>query len=501
MFAKSRKRPLIKISVALVLGMIIGGFFDFPMWIILSAAIISAFIAFISQDYLIKSTYSTLLVVLTGVFLADLHRPQDDIPVDQRLYLCLSIDKLSAGDGRWVKAQARVNHYSLADSTSLVWHNSHQSVNLYVDTTININIGENLIVRAYVNPIVSTSSSYVRLMAARGLSNNVYLGSDYNLIARDENQARSLATLSARINAYALLRLDSLDLDSDCLSLAKAMTTGSKTQMDRTLRQSYSDTGTAHLLAVSGLHTGFVFLILSLVFWWCPLFKKGHIYKTIFIVLGLWLFAAMALMSASVVRAALMLSIAQLSLTFSRRVDSYNILFGAATVMLALNPMWIYDISFQLSFMAVFSILFFLPRILRSLNFRNRLVRYVATIFTVGLAAQIGIVPLLIANFGSLPIVGLIITPLVLVPAFVVMSMSLVWIVLPLSFMGGLCSLIINLASGLQNRIVEHAALWPWAKISLSLDGGGVAIYYALMLLSMLLIKYYEYKKSLKRLI
>lgn len=492
MFTKNRKRPFIKILAAFVLGIIAAGFIDFDLWIIYILAVFFGLIAFFSKDLLIKSAYTTFVVVLVGVILAIIHRPQDDLPMDTKLCLGVSIEKINRTDSRWTHATATVDYYSQADSLPSVWHSSRQRINLYVDTTIHVNLAERLLVRGYVNPLSSTSRSYIRLMSARGLGSSVYINSTDNIIAREAQKTAFLATLSSRINAYALSHLDALKLDSTSLALAKTMTTGARAQINSSLRNSYSNTGTAHLLAVSGLHTGFVFLALSLLFWWVPLFDRGHIYKTVFIVLGLWLFALMALMSASVVRAALMLTIAQLSLSLSRKVDRYNILFGAAVVMLAINPMWIYDISFQLSFMAVLSILFFLPRMLRIVRFKRKALRYIWSIFMVGLAAQVGIIPLLGYNFGILPLVGLLITPLLLIPAFTVMAVSLFWVVLPLPFMNGSCSWIISLAARLQNSIVDHVAGWSWASININLDGRGIAIYYAFMLVLMAAIKYYE---------
>lgn len=454
-----------------------------------------------AKDRLVRSAYTTAVVALVGAALTIIHRPEDTIPAHTRHYLSLNVDNISATRGRWSAARATITHFSPTDSVPMNWTKVRQRVNLYVDTSVRVSLGEKLLIRAYVNPIESSSASYVRLMAARGLSSNVYLTGEANLLSRSSDAAPVVSSLSSMINALAASRIDLLDLDSAAMSLSKAMTIGSRGEMSRSLRDDYASTGTSHLLAVSGLHTGFVFMVLWALFWWAPLVRRGHIYRTFFVVAGLWIFALMALMSASVVRAALMLTVAQLALTFSLRADRYNVLASAAVLMLAINPLWLYDISFQLSFMAVLSILFFLPRFLRLFKTRHKPLKYLWGLFMVGFAAQIGVLPLLAYAFGYVSLSGLLITPILLVPAFIIIAVTLFWIVLPISLLSAPLAWVINTAAKLQNGLVEAAADWSASALTLSLEGGGVAIYYAVIMAVMAAIKYYEYKRQLKGLL
>jgi competence protein ComEC len=135
--------------------------------------------------------------------------------------------------------------------------------------------------------------------------------------------------------------------------LLSALIAGDKRNLDRRLKADYSKTGVAHILAVSGLHMGFVLVIANLLFGWTVLLRYGHVAKNVLVISALWFYAVMAGLSPSAVRAALMLSAAQLALACSVPGNGYNVVLGAATLMLAANPFYLYDLSFQLSFMAV----------------------------------------------------------------------------------------------------------------------------------------------------
>lgn len=496
MFKPSRKRPFVGILLAFVLGILFAGFLNLGLLITSIILAIVAVIAFFTKDFLLKSIYTTFSIVLVGSVASIINRPASTIPLNQRLYIDLSVDDMVSVSGRWNRATAQINSYAL-DSLPQSWHKEYQRVNLYVDTSINVNVGERLVVRSYLNPVQSTSSSFIRLISARGLTHNIFVGSDRNLLSRSDDMPWWFG-LSSRMNRCALETIDRLDVDSAGLCLAKAMTLGSKASMSTSLKDAYARTGTAHLLAVSGLHAGFVFAVLMLLFWWMPILPFGHVYKSLLVIAGLWGFAMVAGMSASIVRATIMLSLFQVALAFSREVDRYNVLAAAAVVMLVVNPMWLYDISFQLSFMAVLSILFFLPRLLKVVRFKNKALRYLWSLFMVGLAAQIGVLPLLCFSFGVLSVAGLFITPLLLIFSFTIVSTTLLWLCLPLSFIEPLCSWLISFASNIQNKIVICAAQWSLASFDVRFTGADVLVYYGVLIMVMTIIKYVEYRKILK---
>lgn len=116
------------------------------------------------------------------------------------------------------------------------------------------------------------------------------------------------------------------------------MTAGDRRSLSPALRAAYSRSGTSHLLAVSGLHVGIVFLLANLLLWWLPLFRHGHILRNIAVILLIWLYAATTGFPPSVVRAALMFSVLQFALASSSEYVGMNTLAGVAFVMLLSIP-------------------------------------------------------------------------------------------------------------------------------------------------------------------
>ncbi len=152
--------------------------------------------------------------------------------------------------------------------------------------------------------------------------------------------------------------------DKATANLLVALLLGDKSGLDNKVKNDFITTGTAHILAVSGLHLGMIYTLLqsllNLVFK-----QKKHNPKNIFksglILAAIWLFACISGLGASVVRAAVMLSTLELSTCVKRKADQVNSLFACAFFMLFYNPCTLYDIGFQLSITAVLSIVLFNP--------------------------------------------------------------------------------------------------------------------------------------------
>ena len=204
--------------------------------------------------------------------------------------------------------------------------------------------------------------------------------------------------------------------------------------------------------------------------------------KNVLVISALWFYAVMAGLSPSAVRAALMLSAAQLALACSVPGNGYNVVLGAATLMLAANPFYLYDLSFQLSFMAVLSILFFYPRLYRRKLCRNRIADAVCSSVLLGAAAQIGTLPLVAWNFGNIPIISLIINPLVILTAFLSVFTGILWVLFAFPGLNAVFSAVAGALLQAQNGIVTWAAGTPVASVSgVRFDGYGAAAAYVVL--------------------
>ncbi|MFD0964332.1 ComEC/Rec2 family competence protein [Pseudofulvibacter geojedonensis] len=187
------------------------------------------------------------------------------------------------------------------------------------------------------------------------------------------------------------------------LSIINALLLGQRQDINEDVYQNFTQAGAIHILAISGLHIGIIMLLLN----WLlkPLQKLPKLKKCIpFIIITLlWFYAFIAGLSASVVRAVTMFSLLSIAIHFKRRTNTYNTLCISAFILLLCNPNYLFDVGFQLSYTAVFAIISIKPLFDKIWKPKNLVLKKLYDIFSVSLAAQIGIVPLSLYYFHQFP--------------------------------------------------------------------------------------------------
>lgn len=206
-------------------------------------------------------------------------------------------------------------------------------------------------------------------------------------------------------------------LKEDVLAVISALTVGDKTGLTEELKTNYNAAGTSHVLALSGLHIGILSVILTWLLFPLRLIKGGK-YIIVFCVMALlWGFSLMTGLSPSVVRAVTMFSFYVIaSLFLDNRFPVFYALTLAAFLMLMFNPTLLFDVSFQLSFVAVASIVLFLPLLTRLVPVRNVVGRYIYSAMALSVSAQLGTLPFVLYYFGTFPtyflLANLVVSPL-----------------------------------------------------------------------------------------
>ena len=165
----------------------------------------------------------------------------------------------------------------------------------------------------------------------------------------------ALAALQMRQSM--LHRYEHLGFDDDRLAVAIAMTLGDKSRLTNDLREVYSISGASHVLALSGLHIGIIYALMVLVVG----YRRLGWLREVVVILGIWAYAFFTGLSPSVVRAAVMITVYSIVSLANRDRMSLNTLALTAIIMLVWNPLYLYDVGFQMSFMAVLFILLFYP--------------------------------------------------------------------------------------------------------------------------------------------
>lgn len=209
--------------------------------------------------------------------------------------------------------------------------------------------------------------------------------------------------------------LKTYDFSPNQIALIEALVLGQRTELSAENYQHFIDAGVVHVLAVSGLHVGILMLLLMWLFHPLIFLKKGKIIRSIIVIILLWVYAILVGLSPSILRAVTMFTFLSFGLLFKRKAVTLNMLCVSAIFLLLFNPNLILSVGFQLSYMAVLSILIFQKKIASLFHFKNRILHYFWQISSVTLSAQLGVFPVSLFYFHQFP--GLFfITNLVVIP-------------------------------------------------------------------------------------
>ena len=256
-----------------------------------------------------------------------------------------------------------------------------------------------------------------------------------------------------------LERFAEAGLADDTYAIVAAMVLGDKSALSRDIKNTYSITGASHVLALSGLHLGIIYVLLSML----VVGRRWRFITQILIILSIWAFVFLVGMPTSVVRAAVMLTVYALLALGHRNKMSVNTLAFTAIVMLLFQPSALFTVSFQMSFMAVLSILLFVPLFERAFSaeylMTHRCVKWLWGMVTVSCAAQIGVAPLIAYYFGRFSSWFLLTNFIVIPAAMLILYLSLLVLLIP-----QLAFLLVQVVNGL-NSVLTRMAQLPGASI------------------------------------
>ncbi len=219
-------------------------------------------------------------------------------------------------------------------------------------------------------------------------------------------KSHGLKAFLTRLRNYAEDLIYTLPVDSETAWFLSAVMLGDDSMLDNDVKESFRATGLAHILALSGMHTGIIALLVSAVFSVMKLMKRGSRYRHLAVIAAVWLFVAVTGAAASVVRAATVITIMLAAKILQRDTSPYNSLAIAALVILGIEPRQIYSPGFQLSFAAVIAILVFARR-LNPVNERRHALHSTVSLLTVSISAVIGTALLTAFYFHRLPLLFL----------------------------------------------------------------------------------------------
>lgn len=247
-----------------------------------------------------------------------------------------------------------------------------------------------------------------------------------------------LKVRALKFRAGVIALYERLGFSGKELALLSALTLGEKRELPQDLKENFSAAGGSHVLALSGLHLGILYMLLAIVLPFSGLTFKWRVFREFVIVALLWEFVFIAGLSPSVVRAAILFTLMSFGRLIGQDVSPVSSLSFAAIVMLLFSPHLLFDVSFQLSYAAVFAILLLAPPLQRVMRVHEHgaVYGYVANVLILSLVAQAGTFPFVWYYFGAFPLYFLLTNLLVVPLAFVVMSLAVaVWMLVLVPFL------------------------------------------------------------------
>lgn len=343
---------------------------------------------------------------------------------------------------------------------------------------------------------------YARYLLRNGNSATAYIAPG-KWVLKERESARTLRQLAEDCRAEVMAIYARLGISGDKLAVLSALTVGEKGDLSEEIRETYSVAGAAHVLALSGMHVGILYAVLTglfSLFTRCValLFGSNRLFASLAgnpssrewgrlcILPCLWAFAFVTGFSPSVVRAVAMcslLTVGKVYLANVYRVSGVNIVAATAFFMLLCRPLWLFDVGFQLSFAAVTSMLLLHPHLSRMFRFRRSWARKLWDVVSISLAAQIGAAPLVALYFSRFSTHFLLANICVLIPVTLIVCAALALLLLaPLPALQQVVGKGVDLLLDVQHTLLAGIERLPYASVDgLWLGVWEVVAFYLLM--------------------
>lgn len=328
----------------------------------------------------------------------------------------------------------------LAARNDSAWTSVHTSVQLYLANRMHISEfypGDKLIIHAPLmrtpEPVNPGAFNYRTFFEHKGIWGTIYLKDSSSVIQVVKAKSFSGARIAFQLQDKFLSVFRKLGIAGDELGLLGALTIGVRDQIDNEINRAFAASGAMHILSVSGLHVGIIYMVFARLLSLLGRTRMASMLSLFLQIAFLWFYAFLTGLSPAVNRAAAMFSFMAIGKSINRSASSLNIVSGSALVLLLINPFLIFDIGFQLSYLAVASIILFQSRIYSLFEFKNYLADQVWNITALSLAAQLGTFPLSLLYFHQFPnyfiFTNLVVVPLAAIILYISISIIfLFWI-------------------------------------------------------------------------
>lgn len=485
-----KQTPFIRLLLPLITGIIVQWYCQLPMILwgtLLSFSLIfqTVFsnISFFRRYRLawLNGSGVMLLFASVGALLTWFHDIRNDEKWLGKYYtgnetIIVSLDEPLVEKTKSLKANAGVNYIISKDRAQKA---SARIIVYFKKDSLSpaIGYGSRIIFKKSLQEIKNSGNpggfDYKRFCLFQDITYQVYLKpGEYEVLDSSIKNDLNGFLYSIRDKILGILR-SSVKGDTES-GLAEALLIGYKDDLDKTLVQSYSNTGVVHIIAISGMHLALIYWLLNLLLNPLGKWKRMKWIKPVLAIGILWSFSLLTGASASVLRAAVMFTFIILAESLSGKSNIYNTLAASAFCLLCYNPYWLWEVGFQLSYAAVLSIVIFQRPVYNLFYFKNKLLDHAWKLNAVTFAAQILTTPLSIFHFHQFP-VYFFLTNFIAVPLSSIIVLGEI-LLCSVSFVPAAAVIVGRILSwliGLMNSYVERieflpGSLWDGLQINIA---------------------------------
>jgi len=308
--------------------------------------------------------------------------------------------------------------------------------------------------------------NYKRYLANQNIHYRQFLfPGQYKVVAH--NQGNPVIAYSLELRKHFVEKFKRGMKDTSAIAVASTLILGYKADLSNDVLQAYSKTGTIHVLSVSGAHVAIIYLLLNFLLSFLNRYKHGKIIKAALIIGLIWYYSLLTGFSPAVCRAAVMISMVIIGKTFNRYINTLNILAVSAFALLLYNPLFIVDVGFQLSYLAVAALIIFQHIVYKWLTFNNKWADKLWQLCSVSIAAQVITFPLSAFYFHQFPVYFLISNLFIIIPTEVIMVAGMAYLLLPkLPVVSAVLGWILEKSIILMNKVLALIEFAPYSGIS-----------------------------------
>lgn len=357
---------------------------------------------------------------------------------------------------------------------------------------VDVHYGDELLIPAVCKEIPPAANphefDYKRYLYYKHISHQSFLKKDAFVIVGTQ-KGNALVQWAYQARALFIQVFNQYVPSVDAQNLLVALILGYRSDLSKDIVNAFTDTGTTHVLSVSGLHVGIIYYVFNLLLGFLlPKTPKGNSIKGLLIFLLIWFYALVTGLSPCICRAAVMISFIVVAKASGKRLNTYNLIACSAFLLLAYDPFLIADVGFQLSYAALTGIIFLQPKIDAWIVVKNKLMKELWTMISVSLAAQLITLPITLYYFHQFPnyflLANLLVIPL---STLLLYGGILLLIVSPVqSLATGVGYALDSLVSLMNNSLLAIKKL-PFSTIKgISMDGIGLCLSTGLLILLLL---------------